>query len=146
MRLAERHSTQTHPDALFAAFDDPLLSLFVTQPAPGVRVVHAVGEIDLSTSERVHTSLLEQLSTALPHTLVIDFSRVSFLAVRGLSLLDEIDQTARHYGTQVRLVATTRAVTRLVEFSALDERIPTHASIPEALDHCLDTASHQTLN
>lgn len=152
MRLAERHPTapthsaETHPDALRAALDDPLLSLSVTQPALGVRVVHAVGEIDLNTRERVRTWLLEQLCTAPPHTLVIDFSGISFLAVCGLSLLDELDQTARHYGTQVRLVATTRAVTRLLEFSALDERIPTHASIQDALDSCRDTAPHQTRN
>ncbi len=143
---APTHSAETHPDALLAALDDPQLSLFVTQPDLGVRVLHAVGEIDLNTRERVRTWLLEQLSTALPHTLVLDFSGISFLAVCGLSLLEEIDQTARRCGTHVRLVATTRAVTRLLDFSALDERIPAHASVQDALDCCLDTASLQIRN
>lgn len=146
MRLAEIRPTapsgppETHLDGLFHTPDALPLTVFVTKLVLGVRVIHVVGEIDLGTKDRVHARLLDELTTALPYAAVIDFSGVSFLGVCGLALLDQIDHTARRSGTQVRLVATTRAVTRLVELDALDQRIPTHTSIQDALNHCLNTA------
>lgn len=116
---------------------EPQLSVFVTEPHLGLRVVHVMGEIDLSTAPQLRDDLRTQLSYR-PDALILDFGAVSFLAVCGLSVLGELANEAGEQGVRLRLVATDRSVCRPLELTRLTERIPCHAALYDALNFCLD--------
>lgn len=111
-----------------------LLTLDAEQSADGVHVLYAVGEVDLLTTPLLRAALDGQL-TARPHTLIVDFSGVTFLAACGLAALDDAAHAVRRHGA-LCLVATASAVLRPMRILALDRVIPVYGTLQQALRQC----------
>jgi anti-anti-sigma regulatory factor len=77
--------------------------------------------------------LLGNRLASLIDVLVIDVSTVSFLSVSGLELLSATVNRAHSRGVRPELVAGTHPVRRALEVSGLDEVLPCHTSVAEAL-------------
>jgi anti-sigma B factor antagonist len=100
-----------------APFDD-VITLSTTTGEDGVVIVTVVGEVDTFTAPVLRSSLDTQLEQQ-PRELVIDLSGVQFLGSAGLAVLVETQKSARSRDVELRLVATTRAVTRPLEVTGL---------------------------
>lgn len=100
-----------------APFDD-VITLSTSTSENGAVTVTVVGEVDTFTAPVLRSSLDAQLEQQ-PRELVIDLSGVQFLGSAGLAVLVETQKSARTRGVELRLVATTRAVTRPLEVTGL---------------------------
>ena len=100
-----------------APFDD-VISLSTNTSDDGVVTVTVVGEVDTFTAPVLRSSLDTQLEQS-PRELVIDLSGVQFLGSAGLAVLVETQKAARSRDVDLRLIATTRAVTRPLEVTGL---------------------------
>jgi anti-sigma B factor antagonist len=99
-----------------APFDDVIT--LSTSTEDGVVTVTVVGEVDTFTAPVLRSTLDSQLEQA-PRELVIDLSGVQFLGSAGLAVLVETQKSARAKEVSLRLIATTRAVTRPLEVTGL---------------------------
>ncbi len=100
-----------------APFDD-VITLSTSTSEDGAVTVTVVGEVDTFTAPVLRSSLDTQLEQQ-PRELVIDLSGVQFLGSAGLAVLVETQKSARARDVGLRLVATTRAVTRPLEVTGL---------------------------
>jgi anti-anti-sigma factor len=101
--------------------------LTITVERSGRALVVAVdGDVDLSTAPMLRHALEAALSRA-PRRIVVDLSLVRFLNVAGLEVLLDAHRRAAP-GTDLRLVATTRATRRPLRLTGTDERLVVHAS------------------
>ena len=100
-----------------APFDD-VITLSTSTDEGGAVTVTVVGEVDTFTAPVLRSSLDTQLEQQ-PRGLVIDLSGVQFLGSAGLAVLVETQKSARARDVELRLVATTRAVTRPLEVTGL---------------------------
>lgn len=100
-----------------APFDD-VITLSTSTGENGAVTVTVVGEVDTFTAPVLRSSLDAQLELQ-PRELVIDLSGVQFLGSAGLAVLVETQKSARSREVELRLVATTRAVTRPLEVTGL---------------------------
>lgn len=89
------------------------------------------GEIDMVSA----SGFQEDMSSALaerPDRLVVDLTEVGFLASAGLAALAATyEQAGEHTG--ICVVAPQTAVSRPLQVTALDRKIPVYASREEAL-------------
>ncbi|RBY83094.1 STAS domain-containing protein [Blastococcus sp. TF02A-30] len=99
-----------------APFDDVIT--LSTSEEDGVVTVTVVGEVDTFTAPVLRSTLDSQLEQS-PRELVIDLSGVQFLGSAGLAVLVETQKSARAKEVGLRLIATTRAVTRPLEVTEL---------------------------
>ena len=100
-----------------APFDD-VITLSTSTGDDGVVTVTVVGEVDTFTAPVLRSTLDSQLEQQ-PRELVIDLSGVQFLGSAGLAVLVETQKSARAREVALRLIATTRAVTRPLEVTGL---------------------------
>ena len=100
-----------------APFDD-VITLSTSTSEEGAVTVTVVGEVDTFTAPVLRSTLDAQLEQQ-PKELVIDLSGVQFLGSAGLAVLVETQKSARSRDVDLRLVATTRAVTRPLEVTGL---------------------------
>ncbi|WP_439378914.1 STAS domain-containing protein [Amycolatopsis lexingtonensis] len=94
-------------------------------------VVAVAGDVDLCTAPMLHDVLEANLSRA-PRRIVVDLSLVRFLNTAGLEVLLDAHRRAAP-GTDVRLVATTRATWRPLRLTRTDERLVVHTSRAAAI-------------
>ena len=99
-----------------APFDDVIT--LSTSSEDGVVTVTVVGEVDTFTAPVLRSTLDSQLEQQ-PRELVIDLSGVQFLGSAGLAVLVETQKSSRAKEVGLRLIATTRAVTRPLEVTGL---------------------------
>lgn len=99
-----------------APFDDVIT--LSTSNEDGVVTVTVVGEVDTFTAPVLRSTLDSQLEQQ-PRDLVIDLSGVQFLGSAGLAVLVETQKSSRAKEVGLRLIATTRAVTRPLEVTGL---------------------------
>ena len=104
-------------DTTEAPFDD-VITLSTSTGEDGTVTVTVVGEVDTFTAPVLRSSLDSQLEQS-PKDLVIDLSGVQFLGSAGLAVLVETQKSARAKDVGLRLIATTRAVTRPLEVTGL---------------------------
>jgi anti-sigma B factor antagonist len=100
-----------------APFDD-VITLSTSTSEDGAVTVTVVGEVDTFTAPVLRSTLDSQLEQQ-PSELVIDLSGVQFLGSAGLAVLVETQKSARSREVALRLIATTRAVTRPLEVTGL---------------------------
>lgn len=113
---------------------EKLLSLSLGRPGPGVRVLRAIGEVDVLTTPRLAAALQLLLGTH-PRTVVVDFTGLTFLSAAGLGTLAETAVAGHDHGIVLRLVADSPAVLRPVQLTRLDEYIPLVATLADAFDN-----------
>jgi anti-sigma B factor antagonist len=99
-----------------APFDDVIT--LSTSEENGVVTVTVVGEVDTFTAPVLRSTLDSQLELQ-PKELVIDLSGVQFLGSAGLAVLVETQKSSRSREVELRLIASTRAVTRPLEVTGL---------------------------
>lgn len=108
------------------------LGLTTRGAADGVAVVAVSGEVDMLTAPQLRAAVLPHLDAN--GTLVLDLSGVSFLGSAGLAVLVEASQHAQRRGSQFRVVAVERAVTRPLAATGLGEVFSVFESVEQALE------------
>lgn len=116
----------------------------MTIPAPvgatsrldGAVVLAFAGELDLATAPEARTIAAQAHAEAAAQPrklLVIDLRAVTFLASMGLELLADQRSRAGRTGVTVALVATTRAITRVLDLTGLTTQFTTYPDVETAL-------------
>ncbi len=109
------------------------LDVVLTGPRPGVVVLGVAGEIDLATAPRLESGI--DLAFGPPVLrVVLDLSRVTFLASRGLAVLLDAHRRAAEHGVRLGVVVARAPVRRVLEISGLIAVLRCHATLAEALD------------
>lgn len=103
--------------------------------AENATVLAVSGDLDLATVDAFTVRFLEVLRSCPASLVVLDLSRVRFLAAAGLSALMVARDAACLHGIAVRLVATQRAVLRPLEITALTIELPIFDSLTDATQH-----------
>lgn len=98
----------------------------------GAHVCTLTGDIDLAGVPLMRRALAGGEQSDAWH-LVIDLSRVSFLAVSGAEVLAAAAARALAQGWRLSLVVAGRPVTRALEITGLHEHVPTYPSLADAL-------------
>ena len=83
----------------------------------GLRVLHAVGELDTLTSPLLQARVAEQLAEA--RSLVIDLSEITFLGSAGLAVLVGAKDDADARSVRLWLVPGSRIAKRALEATGL---------------------------
>ena len=96
---------------------DDLVSISVSG-TDSIVLVTAAGEIDSSTAPSLREQLTELLERT-PHEITVDMEAVTFLDSAGLCVLAAAHRRATAQGTQLRVVASGRAVVRPLEITGL---------------------------
>jgi anti-anti-sigma factor len=104
-----------------------------TRGSPWVRVVEAVGSIDLRTAGVLAEHLAVALAAGIPVIVVVDLRQVDFVGAAGLSVLVAADQRARAQQITLRVVASTHAVCRALSITGLDQTLNVYAALEPAL-------------
>src|SRR5580700_12266001 len=99
----------------------------------GLPVVCAPDEVDVSNAGQLRSALL---TAAAGHpTIVIDLSATQFCDSSGLSVLAGALRRAMAEGGEVRLVACTPGVLRILSITGVGSLFRIYASLEEALVH-----------
>ena len=103
-----------------------------TREEGGRVVVVAIGEVDVFTAPALDAEL-----TRLTHdgrtSIVVDLSRVDFLDSTGLSVLVKALKRVRESEGSLDVVVTVERVAKVFRLTGLDQLIPMHASVADAL-------------
>ena len=95
---------------------------------PGVRVVRVAGELDLLTAPQLDSCLLSQIDARGGHV-VVDLSKVTFLAAVGLGSLVKAREVATCHHVELHLTGVDhRAVARPLEITELRPTFTIHPS------------------
>jgi len=97
---------------------DDRLAVSASVGADGTVTLTVVGEVDAFTAPMLRSAIASQLE-GQPRELVLDLSAVEFLGSAGLAALVETQHSARDRDVALRLIATSRAVTRPLESTGL---------------------------
>ncbi|HKS50548.1 MAG TPA: anti-sigma factor antagonist [Pseudonocardiaceae bacterium] len=115
----------------------PTLSSFSVSrlaTSPAAIVVCADGEVDVLTVGRLRAAVDEALREAAGRPVVVDLTAVTFLGSHALAaLVDAASQVARRSEPLRVVVDETRAVTRPLQITGLDEVLALYYSVEEAL-------------
>ncbi len=97
----------------------------------GVSVVALSGDVDLDSSPRVRSALLDCVATK--SGVLVDMSGVSYIDSSGVASLVEAFQNARKTGKRFALVEVSDAAMRVLELARLDKVFSIHATLAEGL-------------
>lgn len=95
-------------------------------------VVDIDGEVDALTAPALRSALDELLVDPDDTVLVVDLTRVTFLASSGLAVLIAAAQSAAERKLRLQLVVGTRAVRRPLEITGVDRLFDLHADVETA--------------
>jgi anti-sigma B factor antagonist len=108
--------TRTSADS---ALDEDALTLTTRTGQDGAVTLSVAGEVDTFTAPALRSALDAELERRPPE-LVLDLRGVRFLGSAGLAVLVETKKSAGARDIVLRLIATTRPVTRPLEVTGLD--------------------------
>ncbi|MCP2347746.1 STAS domain-containing protein [Nonomuraea roseoviolacea] len=111
---------------------------FACQHLPGATVITVGGEIDSANAARVESFIAESRRRPGDH-LVFDLTEVRFMDSAGLRTLLNAYLDAEAHGGSVRLAALQPMPARLVAITRVDEHLPVHATVQEALTAALSS-------
>jgi len=97
----------------------------------GAVVVALRGDVDLGSSPRARTLLLECVERG--RDVLVDLSGVSYIDSSGVASLVEAFQSARARGTGFGLASPSEAARRVLHLARLDKVFPIHASVHDGL-------------
>jgi anti-anti-sigma factor len=97
-------------------------------------VVRIRGEIDLSNTAAIRTEVIDALPHGAPG-LVLDLSDTTYLDSSGVRLLFDLAERLQSRRQRLGLVVTEAAlVRRVLVLTKLDDAVPLHETVDEALD------------
>ena len=111
---------------------EPILTVAVAAPAPGITVLTAAGEIDHDS----HHVLGDAAATAFRgdgELLVIDLTEVTFCDSGGLSLFVGLHKRATATGGRLRLAGPQPQVLAVLQATNLDRLLAVHPTVTEAV-------------
>lgn len=94
-------------------------------------VVALSGDIDLETSPKVRTALLD--CVGMKRSVVVDMSAVAYIDSSGVASLVEAFQSARKSGTRFVLAQVSDAAMRVLELARLDKVFTILESVDDGL-------------
>jgi anti-sigma B factor antagonist len=103
-----------------------------TREEAGRVVVVAIGEVDIFTAPQLDAEL-SRLTADGRTDLVVDLARVDFLDSTGLSVLVKALKRVREADGRLDLVVTSDRVAKVFRITGLDQLIPLHATLADAL-------------
>lgn len=98
----------------------------------GAIILNLAGEIDLQHSPELRKILQEKIKAKCA-ALVIDFSGVEYIDSSGLATLVEYRRDSQKFAGQFSLANLTTRVRTIFELVRLNEIIPIHATLDDAL-------------
>ena len=101
------------------------------QDAGGAAVVTLSGDVDLESSPRVRSALLDCVKSK--PSVVVDMSAVAYIDSSGVASLVEAFQTARKSGTRFVLAEVSEAALRVLELARLDKVFTIIESVEDGL-------------
>ncbi len=104
-----------------------------TSSRPGVAVLGVGGEVDLATAPRLESGIELAFEPPARHV-VLDLSRVAFLASRGLAVLLDAHRRAAEHDVRLEVVVGRPPVRRMLEISGLITVLRCRATLADALD------------
>lgn len=97
----------------------------------GVLVVSLAGDVDLESSPRARTVLLDCVNRN--RTVLVDMSAIAYIDSSGVASLVEAFQSARKAGVRFALVSVSDAALRVLQLARLDRIFSIHASLDDAI-------------
>lgn len=98
----------------------------------GATILNLAGEVDLQHSPELRKILQEKIKAKCP-ALVIDFSGVEYIDSSGLATLVEYRRDSQKHDGKFCLASLSTRVRTIFELVRLNEIIPIHATMDEAL-------------
>lgn len=96
----------------------------------GALVVALSGDVDLESSPRARTVLLDCVGQRKP--VLVDMSDIAYIDSSGVASLVEAFQSARKGGTRFALVSVSDAALRVLQLARLDKVFAIHATLEDA--------------
>jgi anti-anti-sigma factor len=96
-------------------------------------IVHAAGEIDLTSASKLDELLDDIAVPPAPGRVVLDLTPVTFLSSAGLSLLVKNDQRFRDAGGTLHVVTGNRTVARAISMTGLADMLTLFDTLDEAV-------------
>jgi anti-sigma B factor antagonist len=103
-----------------------------TREEAGRVVVVAIGEVDVYTAPQLDAEL-SRLTADGRTDLVVDLARVDFLDSTGLSVRVKALKRVREADGRLDLVVTSDRVAKVFRITGLDQLIPLHPTLADAL-------------
>jgi anti-sigma B factor antagonist len=96
----------------------------------GTYVVRVVGDLDMATAPRLE-ECIESIADA--SRLVIDLTPCTFLDSAAVRLLTTVARDSGDAGKPLALVASDPGILRVLEITAVNDILPVHSTLDEAL-------------
>jgi anti-anti-sigma factor len=98
------------------------------------KVVHASGEIDMSTAPMLSDALTEFESAAdRPDRVVLDLGDITFMSSDGLKVLNMHERRFAELGIRFVVVAAQRAVLHIFEITGMSEVVTVVPDVEQAI-------------
>jgi anti-anti-sigma factor len=107
--------------------------------AAGVVVVSVTGDIDLATRAELANGLSRAITDPDLRLLIVDLTRVGFLACTGVTTLSDLRSDLAGRGVALRVVATDPVVLRVLNVTAQRELLGVRPHLGAALAGFLPT-------
>ena len=101
-------------------------------PADGAVVAEVTGDLDVLVTPALTRDLVAAAGPDVP-VLVVDLQGVTLLSAAAIAMLVDVARDAGARGSQVRMVAASRAVLRPLAVTGDDVHLPLFSSLPAAL-------------
>jgi len=97
----------------------------------GALIVSLAGDVDLESSPRARSVLLECVGQKQP--VFVDMSEIHYIDSSGVASLVESFQSARKAGGRFALVAVSDTALRVLQLARLDKVFPIFPTVEDAL-------------
>ena len=115
-----------------------------TSECAGVPVVRLEGEVDLSNVEEVRAAIFAP-ADAGHGCVVVDLTGTTYLDSTAVRLLFDLAVRLQTRRRRLRLVVSDATIVRRVlVLTKLDESVPFHTTVADAVAHCKDPEEHET--
>lgn len=96
----------------------------------GVYVVRVLGDLDMATAPTLEERVA---SVGSASHLVIDLTQCTFLDSAAVRLLTTFARDSEASGRTVALVVSNAGILRVLEITAVDDVLPVHSTVDDAL-------------
>jgi anti-anti-sigma factor len=99
----------------------------------GILIVAIAGEIDLSNADEIRDEVVDTIGTEHDRV-ALDLTGTTYLDSTGVRLLFDLAMRMQARRRRLALVVTDRAIVRrVIVLTKLDEAVPVHGTLDEAL-------------
>jgi anti-sigma B factor antagonist len=103
----------------------------------GTHVVAVRGELDLHTVPELKRALAELAALDSPYV-IVDLTHAALVDSTSLSALLETTRGLRAKGGELVVACRDRSIRKVFAITGVDQLVPVHASLEEAVEHALE--------